>query len=129
MEDFSVEYVLTKGKHSGKALYEIPREYVLTLALGHHPDKDKGLCKWVMDNLEEVLGSQKQFIAEPERFVKVEAGPVPVKEDCVKKKYISKAAAVTHMEWMWANCNSDYLPVRAYECDKCTAWHLTSQEQ
>lgn len=117
MEDYRVEYVLTEGRHAGSPLYKVPKNYLFAMLAGHYPDED--LRKWLRRNMGAVLERQ----ALPEEIREEKA------EECGKIKYINKATAVSHMRWLHENSKSKILPVRAYECDKCTAWHLTSKEQ
>lgn len=47
---------------------------------------------------------------------------------CMKRRYKSKPQAELELQLMHA-CNNDQhrVPVRAYPCDLCKGWHLTSQ--
>lgn len=47
---------------------------------------------------------------------------------CKKNKYPSKASALLNglHALKRPNCNTDFL--RAYYCQKCHAWHLTSKQ-
>ena len=49
--------------------------------------------------------------------------------DCNKVKYLSKEIANSHIKWISKNTKSKKVPIRSYQCDKCTAWHVTSMEK
>lgn len=55
--------------------------------------------------------------------------PVETSQDCKKVKYISKETANSHIKWILEKSKNSHLPVRAYPCDKCTSWHITSQSK
>jgi hypothetical protein len=50
-------------------------------------------------------------------------------EECTKEKYISKKVAQSHLNWIRENSKAKTIPVRVYECNICTSWHLTSKEK
>jgi hypothetical protein len=46
---------------------------------------------------------------------------------CVKQRFRSEASAVAELVSIRQTANNSYIPVRAYECEWCHGWHLTSQ--
>lgn len=47
---------------------------------------------------------------------------------CRKKAYKDKDAAVTAMHLIQNKDDGKKKPIRAYECENCLQWHLTSAE-
>lgn len=47
---------------------------------------------------------------------------------CNKIAYPDKAAAINHLHRIVSRGMGKKIPVRAYECNNCKMWHLTSRE-
>ena len=48
---------------------------------------------------------------------------------CGKSCYDSKKQAITVINYIRRNKNRKKFPVRSYFCNKCNAWHITSEEK
>lgn len=46
---------------------------------------------------------------------------------CLKKRYRTEAAAADELSRIRTHARGDYVPARAYECEWCGGWHLTSR--
>ena len=52
----------------------------------------------------------------------------PRRKHCAKARYGTHAEAIEALHTIWARPRwGGTLPSRAYECDRCNGWHLTSQ--
>lgn len=49
-------------------------------------------------------------------------------KQCDKVKYATKAFAEADIKKLKSNSIRDKIPIRAYLCYRCDAWHLTSQD-
>lgn len=46
---------------------------------------------------------------------------------CVKQRFICEASAVAELASIERTATHNYIPVRAYPCEWCGGWHLTSK--
>ncbi|MNK29182.1 hypothetical protein D3C87_475730 [compost metagenome] len=48
---------------------------------------------------------------------------------CVKKRYPNHGAAAQHLDRIRDESHRHHLPQRVYHCERCSGYHLTSQER
>lgn len=48
---------------------------------------------------------------------------------CVKHRFRCELSALAELAAIRRNTTSSYVPVRAYRCEWCAGWHLTSKHQ
>jgi len=46
---------------------------------------------------------------------------------CVKQRFRTQAAALLELSGIARTSSHSYIPVRAYQCEWCGGWHLTSK--
>lgn len=114
IEEYNDTSVLTQGKYKYIPLKEIDAEHLLKL-YKNGCNGDKALRKYIEDNYE-AIGTRVGVSVD-------RSSPT-----CTKKSYIDKKAANAHIKWIQNTNKESYVPVRAYQCDKCTSWHITSIE-
>lgn len=114
IEEYNDMSCLTYGIHKYKALKKVDANYLLRL-YRNGCNGDKALLKYIKDNYEAIEA-------------RIGKDPEQESPSCTKKAYISKQAANAHIRWIQENSKSNYVPVRSYQCDKCTSWHITSEE-
>jgi hypothetical protein len=106
--------MLTTGKYKYISLCRVPPEYLLEIFKNKkHPNKE--LLEYIENNMEKIKG----------RLI----GEIPIPElvlPCEKIMYPSEKAAKTEIRRIEKLEQENKKPVRAYECEKCGAWHLTS---
>ena len=118
---YNDDSILTWGKYKFTAFKRIPAKWFL----GNHKSnavKDLELLKWIEDNFERL-----EQRAEIEKVVPVNTIPEII---CTKYQYASEEEAKRHLRQIrhkGQQSNGHLLPVRAYKCDKCLFWHLTSK--
>lgn len=107
------------GKYKSKKIKEIPIDYILKIADNPGGCPDKWFIKYVNANrefLEAVKRGEKQF---PDDEI--------VEDDtCQKHYYSDQKSAKTALRQIRETEQKHKKPVRTYQCDKCTGWHLTS---
>ena len=114
IEEYNDKTILTGGKFKFIELGRADPSLLIEI----FESKNKGnisLFKYVEKNLESI---RERLNKNPEE-----------QSDCKKVKYVSREVAVSHIKWISKNSKNEKVPVRAYECDKCTSWHITSQSK
>lgn len=48
---------------------------------------------------------------------------------CVKRRYPNHDAAVQSLERIRDSSEREHLPQRVYRCERCSGWHMTSQDR
>lgn len=117
-EEYNDETILTKGKLRFIPLGKVDPRVLIEI----FETKSKGnmsLFNYVEKNIESIRS----------RFYKTYFPNEEQNIDCRKVKYISKKVANSHIEWISKNTKGDKVPIRSYQCDKCTAWHVTSMQK
>lgn len=117
---YNDDSILTWGKWKFTAIKRIPASWLLS----KHENKgvhDKELVAWVGENLDRLKERHELEIKNGK--------PVQIMNTCTKYQYASQEEAEKHLREIRAkgqNSSSHVLPVRAYHCNKCPFWHLTS---
>lgn len=105
---------LTFGKYKFVQLCRVPAEYLLNIYNAKN-SKDKELIEYIENNLEKIKARQEGKIITPE-----------LKKVCEKITYVSEKDAKYEINKIREKEQEHKKPVRAYECVKCSGWHLTS---
>lgn len=124
---FTDDTLLTFGKYKFVRLCRVPPEYLLAI----HKNKTalsrevmleipsatgKELLEYIEANLERIQARQRGEIDAPE-----------IELTCEKLPFPNEKAAKAEIRRIQAREQENQKkPVRAYECEKCSAWHLTS---
>ena len=109
------------GKYKFTALRRIPAKWLL----GKHKSTgihDQELVQWVADNFDR--------LKEREEIEKSAGFPEQITNPCTKYQYSSQEQAEKHLRQIISKgqqYNNHVLPSRAYKCDKCPFYHLTSK--
>jgi len=111
MKPYDDNTILTIGKYKFTKLSRVPSEYLLNLHKNNNKS-DKLLFEYVDQNIEKI----KSRIG-----IKYTA-TVP----CEKVMYCSEKLAKDVLRKISIKEQDHKKPQRAYECEKCGAWHLTS---
>lgn len=102
------------GKYKFISLCRVPADYLLQLY------KDK--APYLADIREYIETNMETIIMRKEGILK----PPPFEFPCGKTTYINGKDARRVLEYIKGIEQEHKKPVRAYECDKCGGWHLTS---
>lgn len=124
IEVYTDDTILTWGKYKFTRLKNIPASWLVSKH-NNNGIHDRVLVQWVADNLERLKERAEQEIGK--KFHKVIAPP-PV---CDKYQYASEEQAKKHLREIHnkgKNSEGHVLPIRAYKCNECPFWHLTSKE-
>lgn len=112
---YTDDTIITIGKYAFTRICNIPATYLLNLykhknVINKHPE----LKQYIEDNLQRIE-KRKNGKPIPLQIVFCEKIPYPTEKDA---KY--KIKQIRNLD------QENKKPVRAYECEKCGAWHLTS---
>lgn len=110
--------VLNSGKHKGKMLFEVPAEYLMNLLHADHPNNnqsDKDLIDYIRKNGYAINNRDKIALAVIQDTAYCKKLPYPTKKD-----------ATFDLNRIRSKNQAHKIPVRAYECEFCSQWHLTS---
>lgn len=111
---YTEETVLNYGSCKGMKIKDVPRRYLINIYRSGGKEHDK-LKEWISANidnfptlkLENMRGEFVPFI-------------------CDKRTFATKKAAMDSIVKPKSK-NHKPVPIRAYECDICSGWHLTSK--
>jgi hypothetical protein len=108
-------YILTK-KHGLSTVQKLPANYLLS-SQGNYKHSRPEVWQFIEDNKELLLTlGDKPMVEE----VQVQTS------DCAKTKYYSEKFAKEQLNKIINSKGEHKKPVRAYECEYCGQWHLTS---
>lgn len=112
--------ILTWGKYKFTSLKRIPASWLLSKHknTGIH---DKELVAWVGENLDKLKERHESEIKNGK--------PAQITNTCTKYQYASQKEAEKHLSQIvqkGQQASGHLLPVRAYHCNRCPFWHLTS---
>ena len=106
--------ILTSGKYKFTRLCRVPPDYLLNI----YKDKncpDKELIEYIKDNMQKIMDRKLGRVVAPELTRVCDKIVFPTERDA--KFEINR---IKNLE------QENKKPVRAYECERCSAWHLTS---
>ena len=106
--------ILTFGKYKFTKLCRVPPDYLLSI----YKDKNcphKELVDYVHENIGRIMQRKRGEVPTPKLTM-----------ICDKIPYPTEKAAKFEINRIKVLEQENKKPVRCYECDKCSAWHLTS---
>jgi capsule polysaccharide modification protein KpsS len=109
---------LSSGKYKFYKLHEVPAEYLLNIFSNLTGCVDKSLAEYAEKNIDRIKAKADGFPFIVEAQVEVER--------CTKIQYMSKKVAREALQKIRDAPGDHKKPIRSYECEKCSAWHLTS---
>jgi hypothetical protein len=116
---YTDETILDYGKHKGKMLKDIPKDYFVNIfksARDQHPE----LTEYIEANLDKFPGLTLIAWFDKKKDVMVTF-------KCNKRTYPTKKSAMDSIVKPTSKPKKP-VPIRAYECPECSGWHLTSKE-
>lgn len=120
---YTNETILTYGKYKMYRLKDVPPEYLINLWENNKGGFDEHMRDYLKVNIERIKSKQLKD-KEP-----IDSNPeivLPVTFKCNKRTYATKKAALDSIIGKGEKKGKSR-PVRAYECHKCSGWHLTSK--
>lgn len=131
--------MLTSGPYKFTSISRIPAKWLLKIykldkkaaypqkgRLGRYPDRK--LIDYIEKNLESIRKRKGQPVEQITSLGHKRRGGGSIQLTCEetgKLVYVSEKDAKTELREIQKS-DSEKKPVRAYECDKCSGWHLTS---
>jgi len=116
------EWVIPFGKHRFSRLRDVPLNYLLGI---------KGNRTYSV-----IYADLMQFIEANISLIRAGVSPFPAVKEvlaiCYKYQYASEDEAKKHLREIrnkGQNSTRHKLPIRAYQCDICPFWHLTSRPE
>jgi len=117
---YTSESILVQGKYKNVQLKDIPQTYLVELYRSCNCWNDEELKLYIRNVIPSVLFSTKS--SEP-------SIDVILNFPCEKVCWVTEKAAKDEIKRIDKVKQKKRKPTRAYECDKCGGWHLTSQEK
>lgn len=117
-QPYSDSSILLSGKYRFVRLDKIPAEYLLNIYFkGNKKNKypDRELIEYIKNNLQKLQKRQETG--------EIEATPEIL---CEKICFPSKGDARRELKRIRERTQEHKKPIRVYECEKCSGWHLTS---
>ena len=111
---YTDDTILTSGKYKFTKLCRVPPDYLLDI-YKHKSCPNKELIEYIKDNLQKIMHRKSGKIVAPE-----------LKRICGKMSFLSEKDAKFKINKIRDVEQEDKKPIRAYECEKCGGWHLTS---
>jgi uncharacterized protein (DUF3820 family) len=113
---YTITTLITFGKHKFKRLYEVPADYLLLIHQNPKGCPDRFLVKCIEHHLEKIKSPDWGTII----IQRIE------EDRCTKSVYPTKKDARIALQAIRNSPGKHKKPIRSYECDKCSGWHLTS---
>ena len=110
---YTDDSLITFGRYRFTKLCRVPATYLIDISKYNYPDKE--LKAYVESNIEKISDRLEGRINTPK--------PIKV---CKKITYASEKNAKADIKKIQKIEQENKKPVRAYECEKCGGWHLTS---
>ena len=115
---YTDETVLKGTRYKNHKLCDVPVEYLLNVQARPKGFTDKALVAYVHNNLDRLLAKKNGV-----PFIKKETTRRPL---CQKEVYVTKGDARRALKRIRESPSIDKKPIRSYECEWCSYWHLTS---
>lgn len=107
--------ILTFGEYKFTRLCRVPAFYLIDLYKSGCQDKE--LLEYVKENMDKIKDRLEGKSKTPQLVM-----------PCTKFAYSDEKDAKRHLKEIHnKGDNHGYQPIRAYECNKCGFWHLTSK--
>jgi hypothetical protein len=117
---YTKESLMSWGKYKLQKIKDIPSKYFLALYDSKQLDKDVELKEYVEYNLD--IFRKEESISPLNNIRPLEI----VHFICEKKTFPTKKDAQQSLKKIRSAGGNHEKPMRAYECPKCSGWHLTS---
>jgi len=118
--------LITFGRYKFTALCRVPVDYLFSICKQNtnnfrknsdpYNQEKEEIKQYVKDNLE-ILVLRKEGIIQP----------LELKQTCHKVSYFTEKIAKQVLKSISLIDQDHKKPIRVYECEKCSNWHLTSQ--
>ncbi|MCX6753097.1 MAG: hypothetical protein NTW62_02015 [Candidatus Nomurabacteria bacterium] len=109
---YSDNSIIISGKYKFTLVKNLPVKYLLNIYNSNNRN-DKQLFEYVKENIDKIKARS--------------SGKKTVEIKCDKIAYVSRKEARFHLKRIRETGEQEHKkPIRSYECDKCSAWHLTS---
>ncbi len=105
--------ILTTGKYKFTKLCRVPAQYLVDI-FNTKNKNDPKLYEYVKDNMMDIFLRLTGEVKPPKLNV------------CHKVYYSNESEAKKEIKRISQLTQKNEKPKRAYECDKCSGWHLTS---
>lgn len=116
---YTEDTVLDYGKYKGKKIKDIPKDYMVNVHITGGEEHAE-LKKYIEANLYKYPG-----LTHLSWFNK--KSDVMVQFKCTKRTFPTKKSAMDSIVKP-ISMPKKPIPIRAYECEICSGWHLTSKE-
>lgn len=114
---YTDDSILPRGKFKFRRLKDVPIKYLEGLAKSKGGGFDPELIKYIAENIDRIR----------EGFPKLVPVIPLVPFICEKKTYPTQADAKRALAKIRTDEGEHKKPIRTYECEKCSGWHLTSK--
>lgn len=114
---YTEDTLLTYGKYKGKMIKEIPKDYLVNVHITGG-EEHAALKEYIEANLDKFPGLTMLSWFNKKKDVTVQF-------ICDKRTYPTKKSAMDSIIKPKSK-QQKKKPIRAYECEKCSGWHLTS---
>ena len=111
---YTDDTILTSGKYKFTRLCRVPPDYLINLYKDRNYH-DKELIEYIGTNIQRIVDRKLGKIVASQ-----------LKRVCDKIQYPTEKDAKFEINRIKNLEQENKKPVRAYQCDKCSAWHLTS---
>lgn len=111
---YTEDTVLNYGSYRGKMIKDLPTEYIINVYKTGGKEHSK-LKEYIGDNISKYAA-----------LILYTHNKEPVPFKCEKRTYPTKKAAMDSIVKSKSKTDKK-VPIRAYECDTCSGWHLTSK--
>ena len=112
-EPYTDDSIIMFGKYKYRNLIRVPAQYLLNMSKSNCNDKE--LLIYIRDNKDKISARLDDVDAE-----------APRPRECKKFSYPSEKDAKYEIKKIRGREQEYKKPVRAYECEVCGCWHLTS---
>lgn len=113
---YTDETLMPKGKYRLTKLKDVPANYLWTIWVCNGGGTDPHLKEYIKANLDRIREEKDVTILRDTEMVTF---------ICEKRTYATRKAAMESIIKPTSKTQKK-APIRAYECPKCSGWHLTS---
>jgi len=126
---YADETILPYGKYKNHKLKDIPREYLIDLWVSSKGGWDPEMREYLKENIARIkeIHWRTRGIGSKSSLRKNKAPNQMATFICNKRTFATEKAALESIIDRDKRKNGKTRPVRAYECHKCSGWHLSSK--